>query len=95
MTTCSSWADEAQRFESAVEEGMSDYTCIDVVREAQATVVAPAQSSTSFILPLGRPVLELLVEYYHHTGLRMDAPFSSWETCSALVPTTRRKCGGF
>jgi len=48
------WADEARRFVSASEEGMSDYNCIDVIREAQATVVAAAQSSTSFIPPLGR-----------------------------------------
>lgn len=48
------WADEAQRFVTASEEGMSDYNCIDVIREAQATVVAAAQSSTSFIPPLGR-----------------------------------------
>ena len=32
---------------------MSDYNCIDVIREAQATVVAAAQSPTSFIPPLG------------------------------------------
>ncbi len=48
------WADEAQRFVTASEEGMSDYNCIDVIREARATVVAAAQSSTSFIPPLGR-----------------------------------------
>ena len=48
------WADEAQRFVTASEDGMSDYNCIDVIREAQATVVAAAQSSTSFIPPLGR-----------------------------------------
>jgi hypothetical protein len=48
------WADEAQRFVSASEDGMSDYNCIDVIREAQVTVVAAAQSSTSFIPPLGR-----------------------------------------
>ena len=41
------WADEAQRFVTASEDGMSDYNCIDVIREAQATVVAAAQSSTS------------------------------------------------
>ena len=29
------WADEAQRFMTASEEGMSDYNCIDVIREAQ------------------------------------------------------------
>jgi type IV secretory pathway TraG/TraD family ATPase VirD4 len=48
------WADEAQRFVTANEDGMSDYNCIDVIREARATVVAAAQSSTSFIPPLGR-----------------------------------------
>jgi hypothetical protein len=48
------WADEAQHFVSASEDGMSDYNCIDVIREAHATVVAAAQSSTSFIPPLGR-----------------------------------------
>jgi hypothetical protein len=48
------WADEAQRFVTASDEGMSDYNCVDVIREAQATVVAAAQSSSSFIPPLGR-----------------------------------------
>lgn len=48
------WADEAQRFVTASEEGTSDYNCVDVIREAQATIVAAAQSSTSFIPPLGR-----------------------------------------
>ncbi len=48
------WADEAQRFVTSSEEGMSDYNCVDVIREAQATIVAAAQSSTSFIPPLGR-----------------------------------------
>jgi hypothetical protein len=48
------WADEAQRFVTASEDGMSDYNCIDIIREAQATVVAATQSSTSFIPPLGR-----------------------------------------
>jgi rhodanese-related sulfurtransferase len=47
------WADEAQRFVTASDEGMSDYNCIDVMREARATLVATAQSSTSFIPPLG------------------------------------------
>ena len=36
------------------EDGMSDYNSVDVIREAQGTVVAAAQSSTSFIPPLGR-----------------------------------------
>ena len=48
------WADEAQRFVTASEDGMSDYNCVDVIREANATVVAAAQSATSFIPPLGR-----------------------------------------
>ena len=48
------WADEAQRFVTSNDSGMSDYNCIDVIREAQATVVAAAQSSTSFIPTLGR-----------------------------------------
>jgi hypothetical protein len=47
------WADEAQRFVTASEDGMSDYNCIDVMREARATLVAAAQSTTSFIPPLG------------------------------------------
>jgi hypothetical protein len=47
------WVDEAQRFVTASEDGMSDYNCIDVMREAKATLVAAAQSSTSFIPPLG------------------------------------------
>jgi hypothetical protein len=38
----------------AREEGMSDYNCVDVIREAQATIVAAAQSSTSLIPQLGR-----------------------------------------
>ncbi|MEO8350117.1 MAG: type IV secretion system DNA-binding domain-containing protein [Chthoniobacteraceae bacterium] len=54
------WADEAQRFMTASEEGMSDYNCIDVIREAQGTVVAAAQSSTSFIPPLGREKAKVL-----------------------------------
>ena len=54
------WADEAQRFVTASEDGMSDYNCIDVIREARATVVAAAQSSTSFIPPLGREKARVL-----------------------------------
>jgi hypothetical protein len=48
------WAVEAQRFVTSSDSGMSDYNCIDVIREAQATLVAAAQSSSSFIPPLGR-----------------------------------------
>ena len=47
------WADEAQRFMTASEDGTSDYNCVDVIREAGATVVAAAQSTTSFLPPLG------------------------------------------
>jgi hypothetical protein len=54
------WADEAQRFMTASEEGMSDYNCVDVIREAHATIVAAAQSSTSFIPPLGRDKARVL-----------------------------------
>jgi type IV secretory pathway TraG/TraD family ATPase VirD4 len=54
------WADEAQRFMTASEDGMSDYNCVDVIREAHATVVAAAQSSTSFIPPLTREKARVL-----------------------------------
>ena len=47
------WADEAQRFMTASEDGMSDYNCVDVIREAGATIVAAAQSTTSLVPPLG------------------------------------------
>ena len=45
---------------TASEEGMSDYNAIDVIREAHATVVAAAQSTTSFIPPLGREKARVL-----------------------------------
>jgi hypothetical protein len=54
------WADEAQRFVTASEDGMSDYNCVDVLREANATLVAAAQSSTSFIPPLGEDKAKVL-----------------------------------
>ncbi|MBX3742576.1 MAG: type IV secretory system conjugative DNA transfer family protein [Akkermansiaceae bacterium] len=54
------WADEAQRFVTASEDGMSDYNCVDVIREARATIVAAAQSSSSFIPPLGREKARVL-----------------------------------
>jgi type IV secretory pathway TraG/TraD family ATPase VirD4 len=54
------WADEAQRFVTSSDEGMSDYNCIDVMREARATLVAAAQSSTSFIPPLGEEKARVL-----------------------------------
>ena len=54
------WADEAQRFMTASDDGMSDYNSVDVIREAQGTVVAAAQSSTSFVPPLGREKAKVL-----------------------------------
>ncbi len=39
---------------------MSDYNCVDVIREAKATLVAAAQSSTSFIPPLGEEKAQVL-----------------------------------
>ncbi len=54
------WADEAQRFMTASEDGMSDYNCVDVIREAGATIVVVAQSSTSFIPPLGNDKSKVL-----------------------------------
>jgi type IV secretory pathway TraG/TraD family ATPase VirD4 len=54
------WADEAQRFMTASEDGMSDYNSVDIIREAGATVVAAVQSSTSFIPPLGRDKARVL-----------------------------------
>ncbi|MCI0539295.1 MAG: type IV secretion system DNA-binding domain-containing protein [Verrucomicrobiales bacterium] len=47
------WADEAQRFMTASEDGTSDYNVVDVIREAGATIIAAAQSTTSFLPPLG------------------------------------------
>jgi hypothetical protein len=55
------WADEAQRFMTSNEEGMSDYNTIDVIREANAAVVAAAQSSTSFMPPLGKDKAKVLL----------------------------------
>ena len=54
------WADEAQRFMTASEEGMSDYNSVDVIREAGATVVAATQSTTSFVPPLGKEKARVL-----------------------------------
>ena len=54
------WADEAQRFMTASEDGTSDYNCVDVIREAGATVVAAAQSTTSLVPPLGNDKAKVL-----------------------------------
>ena len=54
------WADEAQRFMTASEDGTGDYNCVDVIREAGATVVAAAQSTTSLVPPLGNDKAKVL-----------------------------------
>lgn len=54
------WADETQRFVTSSDDGMSDNNCIDVMREAKATMIAAAQSSTSFIPPLSDEKAEVL-----------------------------------
>ena len=45
---------------TASEDGTSDYNCVDVIREAGATVVAAAQSTTSLIPPLGNDKSKVL-----------------------------------
>ena len=54
------WADEAQRFMTAAEDGISDYNVVDVIREAGATIIAAAQSTTSFVPPLGHDKSKVL-----------------------------------
>ena len=54
------WADEAQRFMTASEDGTSDYNCVDVIREAGATVIAAAQSTTSLVPQLGNDKSKVL-----------------------------------
>lgn len=54
------WADEAQRFMTSSEDGTSDYNCVDVIREAGATIVAAAQSTTSLVPPLGNDKAKVL-----------------------------------
>jgi hypothetical protein len=45
---------------TASEDGTSDYNCVDVIREAGATVVAAAQSTTSLVPPLGNDKAKVL-----------------------------------
>lgn len=73
------WADEAQRFVTASEDGMSDYNNIDVLREANATLVAAAQSSTSFIPPLGEDKARVLT-----LNLRNRMVFKAADEAGAL-----------
>ncbi len=46
-------ADEAQHFVTASEDGLSDHSLVDVIREAGAAFIAATQSTTSLIPPLG------------------------------------------
>jgi type IV secretory pathway TraG/TraD family ATPase VirD4 len=46
-------ADEAQHFVTASEDGLSDHSLVDVVRESGAAFIAATQSTTSLIPPLG------------------------------------------
>ncbi len=46
-------ADEAQHFVTTSEDGLSDHSMVDVIRESGAAFIAATQSSTSLIPPLG------------------------------------------
>jgi len=54
------WADEAQQFVTASEDGMSDHNVVDRLREAQSAVVLATQSSTSFLPVLGKDKARVL-----------------------------------
>jgi type IV secretory pathway TraG/TraD family ATPase VirD4 len=54
------WADEAQHFVTATEDGLSDYNAIDRIREANATVVFATQSIMSFEPPLHKEKAQVL-----------------------------------
>ena len=54
------WADEAQHFITAGEDGWSDYNAVDRIREARATAVFVTQSGTSFIPPVGKDKAKVL-----------------------------------
>jgi type IV secretory pathway TraG/TraD family ATPase VirD4 len=45
---------------TASEDGTSDYNVVDVIREAGATIIAAAQSTTSFVPPLGNDKSKVL-----------------------------------
>lgn len=53
-------ADEAQHFVTASEDGLSDHSLVDVIREAGASVIAATQSTTSLIPPLGAEQAKVL-----------------------------------
>ena len=45
---------------TASSDGTSDYNCVDIIREAGATIVAAAQSTTSLVPPLGNDKSKVL-----------------------------------
>lgn len=53
-------ADEAQHFLTASEDGLSDHSLVDVVRESGAAFIAATQSTTSLIPPLGADAAKVL-----------------------------------
>src|ERR1039458_6676793 len=53
-------ADEAQHFVTASEDGLSDHSLVDVIRESGAAFIAATQSTTSLIPPLGREQAKVL-----------------------------------
>jgi type IV secretory pathway TraG/TraD family ATPase VirD4 len=64
---------------TASEDGISDYNVVDVIREAGATVIAAAQSTTSLIPPLGGDKSKVLT-----LNLRNRMIFRSADEADAL-----------
>ena len=54
-------ADEAQGVVTASQDGMTDYTVIDKIREARATVLFAAQSTTSFLPVMKKEQVDTLL----------------------------------
>ena len=54
-------ADEAQGVVTASKDGMTDYTAIDKIREARATVLFAAQSTTSFLPVMKKEQVDTLL----------------------------------
>ena len=54
-------ADEAQGVVTASKDGMTDYTVIDKIREARATVLFAAQSTTSFLPVMKKEQVDTLL----------------------------------
>ena len=64
-------ADEAQGVITASKDGMTDYTVIDKIREARATVLFAAQSTTSFLPVMKKEQVDTLLlnlaNQFHYT----------------------------